>query len=47
MTQTVVIHVYCCNIHLCTSLRANLNKDVYLWPENHGFILYLSDTSIL
>lgn len=38
-----LIHLYCRNMHLCTSLRAYLNKDVYLWPENHGVILHLSD----
>lgn len=41
------IHVYCCIIHLCTSLRANLNKDVYLWPWSIASSFICQITSIL
>lgn len=38
-----LIHLFCGNMHPCTSLRAYFNKEVYLWPENHCVILHLSD----
>lgn len=36
MTNIWFLYLCCCNIHLCTSLRADLDKcNVYLWPRNH------------